>query len=281
MKDQSLVRQETSSMHPLVSVIIPTLNSGDTLEMCLQSIQNQSYKNTEIIVVDAFSKDHTQKIAEKFDAEIFILVAERSPARNFGAKQAHGNFLLFVDSDMELDPRVVEECVNLSINRNADAVIIPEESVGANFVAKCKKMEKTMRLREAYSEAPRFFREEIFKLVGGYAEEMVLGEDFELVQRLQNMNFNVGRCDAIIKHHEGHISIKKLVSKLYFYGKTLPIYLKKEPSLALKTSSPVRFVKSVSLLRRQPTYFTGLCVLKLVEYSAYLAGAFAYVLNSK
>jgi glycosyltransferase involved in cell wall biosynthesis len=249
--------------------------------MCLQSIQNQSYKNTEIIVVDAFSKDHTQRIAERFDAELFILAAERSPARNFGAKQANGNFLLFVDSDMELDPRVVEECVNLSISRNADAVIIPEESVGANFVAKCKKMEKTMRLREAYGEAPRFFREEVFKLVGGYAEEMVLGEDFELAQHLRNMNFNVGRCDAIIKHHEGSTSIKKLVSKLYFYGKTLPIYLKKEPYLALKTSSPVRFVKSVSLFRRQPTYFTGLCFLKLVEYSAYLAGAFAYVLNSK
>jgi len=50
---------------PLVSVIIPTFNSGGTLGKCLRSIRNQTYGNVEIIVVDKFSTDKTKEIAKK------------------------------------------------------------------------------------------------------------------------------------------------------------------------------------------------------------------------
>jgi len=262
---------------PLVSVIIPTFHSAKTLETCLKSIQNQSYKNFELIIVDAFSKDNTGQIAERFTTRIFLLAAERSLARNFGAKQAKGKFLLFIDSDMELTSNVIGECTRMSTRRDIDAVIIPEESVGKSFLAKCKKLEKVMRLREAYGEAPRFLKKEVFEFIGGYDENLVLGEDFELTQRIRNAGFTIGRCKAVIRHHE-NLSLKKLTAKLYYYGKTLPIYLKKEPLLTLKTSSPIRFVKNLSQLKKQPIYFTGLCTLKLVEYAAYLTGVLAYVL---
>lgn len=274
-----MTSQRPLSTFPLVSAIIPTFHSGKTLENCLRSIKNQSYKNVELIIVDAFSKDNTREIAERFTARIFLLAAERSPARNFGVKQAKGKFLLFIDSDMELTSNVIEECVKLSIRRDIDAVIIPEESVGESFLAKCKKLEKMMRWREAYGEAPRFLKKEIFGFIGGYNQDLVIGEDFELTQKLQNAGFAIGRCEAIIKHHEENLSIKKLTAKLYHYGKTLPAYLRKEPLLTFKTSSPIRFLKNLSQLKQQPIYFTGLCTLKLVEYAAYLTGALAYVLQ--
>lgn len=280
MRSRTSKGQNLSTITPLVSVIIPTFNSGKPLEPCLKSIQNQSYNNIELIIVDAFSKDNTQRIAENFNAKIFLLAAERSPARNFGAKQAMGRFLFFIDSDMELASSVVEECVSMCAHKDVDAAIIPEEAVGASFLAKCKKLEKMMRWREVYFEAPRFFRKEVFEFIGGYDENLVIGEDFELTQRLRNAEFSIGRCEAIIKHHEENISLKKLVTKLYYYGKTLPIYARKEPSLILKTSSPIHFIKNLTLLKKQPIYFTGLCSLKLVEYVAYLVGAFAYVFSS-
>lgn len=265
---------------PLVSVIIPTFNSGKTLETCLKSIQNQTYGNIELIIVDAFSKDNTLQIAEDFKAKIFLLAAERSPARNFGAKQATGRFLFFVDSDMELDSSVIEDCVSMCTEKNVDAVIIPEEAVGASFLAKCKKLEKRMRWREVYFEAPRFLKKEVFEFVVGYNENLVIGEDFELAQRLRNAGFSIGRCEAVIRHHEENVSLKRLTAKLYYYGKTLPIYARKEPLLTLKTSSPIHFVKNLSLLKQQPIYFAGLCSLKLVEYAAYLLGFFAHVFSS-
>ncbi|MEM3442974.1 MAG: glycosyltransferase [Candidatus Bathyarchaeia archaeon] len=260
---------------PLVSVIIPTLNSGKTLERCLKSIQNQKYKNIEIIVVDAFSSDETRQIVHKFAGKIFLLAKERSFARNFGAKQAKGHFLLFVDSDMELTSNAIAECVALCVFGKADAVIIPEEASGEGFLVECRKLEKRMRLKEFFGEAPRFFKSKVFQFVGGYDENLVTGEDFELAQRVRAAGFLIGRCRASITHHEENLSLKKVVSKVYYYGKKLPIYIQKEPALAFKTSSPIRFFKHTSLLRRYPIYFTGLCLLKMVEYFAYFAGFFA------
>jgi glycosyltransferase involved in cell wall biosynthesis len=273
-------RQNSAAIAPLISVIIPTFNSSKTLENCLKSIQNQTYKNTELIIVDAFSKDNTQQIAEGFKTKVFLLVAERSTARNFGAKQAMGRFLFFVDSDMELATSVIEECVSICAKKNVDAAIIPEETVGTSFLAKCKKLEKRMRWREVFFEAPRFLKKEVFEFVGGYNEDLVIGEDFELAQRLRNAGFSTERCKAIIKHHEENVSLKRLTAKLYYYGKTLPIYARKEPLLTLKTSSPIHFVKNLSLLKQQPIYFAGLCSLKLVEYAAYLLGFFTHVFSS-
>ncbi|MDY6866123.1 MAG: glycosyltransferase [Halobacteriota archaeon] len=95
-------------VNPLVSIIIPTLNSEGTVDACLESIKNQSYGNVEVVVVDGFSGDGTGKIAERYDAKVIESDAKRSRARNIGVKEAKGEFILSLDSDMELTGRVVE-----------------------------------------------------------------------------------------------------------------------------------------------------------------------------
>ena len=274
MKPKTFTKSNT-----LVSVIIPTFNSGKTLERCLKSIRNQKYKKIEVIIVDARSEDETRKIAEQLADKTFLLAQERSYARNFGAKQAEGRFLLFVDSDMELTPNVIAECVTLCTRKKADAVIIPEETFGDGFLVECRKLEKMMRLKEFYGEAPRFFKKEVFQSVGGYDNNLITGEDFELTHRVYKAGFLIERCNAIIKHHEENLSLKHLIKKVYYYGKKLPAYIRKEPSLAFKTSSPIHFFKHISLMRRNPIHFTGLCFLKLVEYFAYFAGVSACFLS--
>ncbi|MEM3696469.1 MAG: glycosyltransferase [Candidatus Bathyarchaeia archaeon] len=271
--------QTSTELDAIVSVIIPTCNSSKTLERCLRSIKNQNYRKIEVIIVDAYSKDETRKIAEQLADKTFLLAQERSYARNFGAKQAKGRFLFFVDSDMELTPNVITECVTICTCKKADAVIIPEETFGDGFLVECRKLEKRMRLKGFYAEAPRFFKKEVFQFVGGYDNNLVTGEDFELTQRIYKAGFLIERCNAIIRHHEENLSLKQLVNKVYYYGKKLPAYIKKEPSLAFKTSSPIHFFKHISLLRKHPIHFTGLCLLKLVEYFAYFAGTSAYFLS--
>ena len=54
---------------PLVSIIVPVYNGERTIERCLRSIQNQSYRNIEIIVIDDGSMDHTGKVIEKYAAK--------------------------------------------------------------------------------------------------------------------------------------------------------------------------------------------------------------------
>src|SRR5579862_5683284 len=99
---------------PLISVIVPTKNSSEFLEQCLSSIKKQTYPNIELIVVDNFSTDDTQKIARRFTKDVYEKGPERSAQRNFGVTQSHSEYVAIIDSDMELSPTVAEECIQLA-----------------------------------------------------------------------------------------------------------------------------------------------------------------------
>ena len=86
------------------SVIIPTYNQASLLEKAVKSVLNQSFKNFEIIIVDNYSDDETQKIVESFQSKKIIYkkienhgVIARS--RNLGIKISRGKWLAFLDSD--------------------------------------------------------------------------------------------------------------------------------------------------------------------------------------
>ena len=72
---------------PLVSVIIPTKNSGKTLLQCLDSIKNQNYENIEIIVVDNYSTDNTLQIAKIYTNTVYTFSPERSSQVNYGVEK--------------------------------------------------------------------------------------------------------------------------------------------------------------------------------------------------
>ncbi len=125
---------------PLVSVIVPTYNSARLLETCLTSIKNQSYRNIELIVVDNDSTDTTKHIAQTFTNKVYNKGPERSAQRNFGVKESTGQYVMIVDSDMELSKDVIASCVKkITSEPQIQGIIIPEESFGKGFWAQCKK----------------------------------------------------------------------------------------------------------------------------------------------
>src|SRR5690242_13384344 len=98
---------------PLVSVIIPNYNYARTLRMCIEAVQAQTYRPIEITVVDDCSTDDSVAIAESLGVRV-----SRTPgnggvatARNVGAAAASGEVLLFLDSDIALEPTAVERAV--------------------------------------------------------------------------------------------------------------------------------------------------------------------------
>ena len=100
-------------MSPLVSVVITTKNEEKNIENCLKSILKQTYPRDkiEIIVVDNNSTDRTKEIARRYTDKVYNKGPERSAQRNFGAKQAKGEYYLYLDADMILSPNVISECV--------------------------------------------------------------------------------------------------------------------------------------------------------------------------
>jgi len=266
---------------PLVSIIIPTYNSQRTLRQCLQSIKEQTYKKIETLIVDRYSGDKTGKIAEELGAKVFLLDGERSEAKNYAAKKAQGDLLLFIDSDMMLNPKVVEACVESCLHQGVDAVIIPEEYVGHGLLSELRKKEKiSLSINDELMEIPRFFRKSVFLELGGYDEGLVCGEDFEFFQRFRKGNYKIDKTNYEVIHFEGKLTLSKIFSKAYYYGKTIPALIKKEPVSTVRRYINMRLtsVKNVKLLSPSFSSAFGFSVMKFFEFTAYFLGIFTQLL---
>ena len=254
----------------LVSVIVPTKNSAGTIEMCLKSIKNQAYPDVEIIVVDNYSEDGTVEIASEYGGVVLLRNSERSEARNYGADTSKGNFLVIIDSDMELTPSVIEECIKEISKDGVGAVIIPEISVGDGFWTKCKALERSCYIGDDTIEAARFFDKDVFWEIGGYDEEMVSGEDWDLSQKVKTAGYKISRIDSLIKHHEGRLSLLKTMQKKYYYAKHIRNYMKKNPEMAKKQIVLIRpaYIRHWRSLACDPIHAIGFMFMKVCEFAA-------------
>lgn len=271
-------------MPPLVSVIIPTKNSSRTLEKCLESVKNQSYKNIELIVVDNNSTDNTKDIARKYTDKVFNYGPERSAQRNYGVEQSIGEFVAIIDSDMKLSPKVIETCVqNIESDTKTVGIIIPEESFGEGFWAQCKKLERSFYIGVSYMEAARFFRKDAYVQAGGYDENMVSGEDWDLSQRIEKQGV-FGRTNEFIFHNEGKISLYKTIKKKFYYAQKFSKYVEKsrdDEIVKSQTSILKRywlFFSQPVKLFRNPFFGLGMLFMKTCEFGfggiGYLVGKF-------
>ena len=98
----------------IISVIVPIYNVEEYLEECLESIQNQTYTNIEVIMINDGSTDGSKEICERFcqqDNRFKLVTQENqgaSVARNRGVKESNGDYIMFVDSDDVVKDNIVE-----------------------------------------------------------------------------------------------------------------------------------------------------------------------------
>lgn len=269
---------------PLVSVIVPTYNSQSTLGTCLKSIIDQSYRLVELTIVDNHSTDQTKAIAQKYTTQVLTKGPERSAQRNYGVRQARGDYVLIIDSDMELAPNVIKACVHLTqTNPKIKAVVIPEESYGVGFWAQCKKLERSFYVDVDWMQAARFFDKKIFQNVGGYDEALVSGEDWDLSQRVEKIAA-VEQIGEFILHNEGRVSLTKTIKKKYYYAKQFANYttkLEHRDKQAQQTSLVARyklFLTQPKKLWRHPLVGLGMLFMKTCEF---VFGGFGYLLGRR
>jgi teichuronic acid biosynthesis glycosyltransferase TuaG len=94
------------STRDLVSIITPAYNAAPFVKQTIESVQGQSYRSWEMIVVDDCSSDETATTVEKcarFDSRVRLIVQEHNQgpamARNAAIASARGRFIAFLDSD--------------------------------------------------------------------------------------------------------------------------------------------------------------------------------------
>lgn len=209
---------------PLVSVIVPTYNSAQLLELCLGSINQQTYKNIELIVVDNNSADNTKEIAKRYTGNVFNRGPERSAQVNYGVQKAKGEYIYKVDSDFILEPEVVQQCV-AGAAKGYDAVVVhnsPDTRV--SWIAKIRKFEVDMYKYDITHSSARFVRKDVYQAVGGFNEKITAGEDYDFQNKLNRAGYRTGFVDAEALHLGEPKNFWKHMKKYYNYGKDFVHY---------------------------------------------------------
>jgi glycosyltransferase involved in cell wall biosynthesis len=217
----------------MLSIIIPTLNEENYLPILLDSIRNQGFKDLEIIIADAGSKDKTIEIAKGFGCKI-IKGGLPARGRNEGAKVARGNLFLFLDADTILPEDFFEKALKEFKERNLD---IASFCLEAKTKSKFKKflfdtfynlpiliLEKIL----AHGAQAILVKKEIFEKVGGFDEEIKFAEDHSFMRKAKKVvNFGILRKVRVFSslrrfEREGFIKtyLKYLLAEIYmiFFG---------------------------------------------------------------
>ncbi|MCI5893068.1 MAG: glycosyltransferase family 2 protein [Clostridiales bacterium] len=115
---------------PLVSIVVPIYNAGETLETALKYILAQTYENIEVILVDDGSADNSYNICTEFanrDKRVRCIRQESNmgsgPARNRGIDAACGKYIYFADADDKMDIYLAENVVRCMEENGCDMAV--------------------------------------------------------------------------------------------------------------------------------------------------------------
>ncbi|MEW6599953.1 MAG: glycosyltransferase family 2 protein [Nitrospirota bacterium] len=182
----------------MISIVIPTYNSSRFMPNLLGSIFKQAVDNMEVIIVDDCSKDNTVELARQYPVKVIQMEKNGGPARarNRGVKEAKGDIIFFLDSDvLVLDGTIREVKEYFEKNTSANCVIgvCATKPLNEGFVPTYMAMFEYIHLVNTKEGkvsvfAPRCgaIKKELFLRVGGYDESYKGAdvEDFELARRI-------------------------------------------------------------------------------------------------
>ena len=218
----------------MISIIIPTLNEEKYLPKLLGCIRKQTYKDYEIIVADANSKDKTKKIAKKHGCRIVAGGNHPGISRNCGAKVANSEILLFLDADSCIDKTYLENSVSDFEKRKLDVAGTSLYPLSDAFIDRV-----FLGIFNLWAYSTQFFypnacgtgifcRKWLHKKINGFDETIKLSEDMDYVKRCGKLGkfrilkkirvfYSMRRYD---KEGRFNVALKLFLSALYriFFG---------------------------------------------------------------
>ncbi|WP_342387523.1 glycosyltransferase [Salinicoccus bachuensis] len=121
--------REKDAGYPFVSIIIPARNEAERISALLESLQEQSFRSFEVLVVDDDSTDDTVSVASAFDATVLHneskeAGAGKSSACWHGVQQSKGEWLLFLDADTRFStPDSLQDLLTLYRRKGARGIL--------------------------------------------------------------------------------------------------------------------------------------------------------------
>ncbi len=194
------------------SIITINKNNANGLEKTIQSVLGQTFKGFEYIVIDGDSTDGSKEVLEKYKNKLNIAVSEPDSgiynAMNKGAKYAHGEYLLFLNSGDELfDKGVLDKVMKLGIKSDlASGVCYNYSADETLFYYPPKNISLYTFIGGSLPHPSTFIKKTLFFLIGGYHEEYKIMSDWCFF------------IEAAIKHNCSYETIPTIVARYNLFG---------------------------------------------------------------
>ncbi len=211
---------------PKIAVIIATLDEEENIGNLIDSLNANSYKKKEIIVVDDGSKDNTVKIAKSKGAIVLVNnPGRRGPAFgwNRAVKFTDAEIVGTMDADYLIeDKKYLENCAKAFEDPKIVSVFTAYHTIQDSFI------EKIVTDPKGFSMEPRFSRKEVYLAVGGFPE-IGFGEDQLFTKAIKDFAAKNGMKTLVLKNtfFSGHgvHDLKAMYKQAKWYGKTSLMFI--------------------------------------------------------
>lgn len=147
----NMEQEQIPSVPGLVSICVPVYNTAPYLSRCIDSLLSQTYSHIEIILADDGSNDGSGDICDAYAAKesrIHVIHKQQggeASARNAALASAHGQYIMFIDSDDEYLPQAVQSLVDAATNSSSELIIgsYIERHKDAEFFSCCHRRNYT------------------------------------------------------------------------------------------------------------------------------------------
>lgn len=235
-------------MNPSISIIIAIFNRKDELFELLNSLAFQTDKDFEVIVVDDGSLIALLPTVELFNDRLNIHFFRKDNSgpgltRNYGARRAKGEWLVFVDSDVIVEKDYIENIKKNILDIECDAFGGADKAhKGFNLMQKAISYSMTSvfttgGIRGSKSAVTKFqprsfnmgVRKSAFEDVGGFSE-MRIGEDPDLSMTLWEKGYKTAFFDNIGVYHKRRTDFGKFSKQVNEFGIARPILNQRHPN---------------------------------------------------
>ena len=254
-----------TNIKPQISIITLTLNRVGFISKAIKSVQNQSFQDWELIVIDNDSKDNTEALVNDFiknDSRIRyyknLPAQDISKSRNLGLMLSKGKYIAVLDSDDEwIDKEKLQKQFNF-LENNPDYVLIGSNIKIVNekdkfientdFKTEDADIRKKILTQNQIPHSSVLYKEDIANKIGGYDNKLSTVEDLDLFLRLGKLGKmkNLKEITTSYTRHSGGISQKRKLEMAWDHFKIVYRNFGKYPNWIIGASfAKLRILKNL------------------------------------
>ena len=237
----------------MISIIIPTYNGAKKILNALHALEQQTFKDFEVIVVVDGSTDNTVEIlkGKSFELQNFKLIVQenkgRAAVRNRGALEASSELLIFFDDDTRPQPSCIQNHYLHHISKPGSIAVghVPEDALLCKtdfqkyklfltnkWTSNWQEVETKIPLDKPYLTAANFsIGKNLFNYLNGFDENLTDAEDFDLGVRVAENKIETFFLSKAIAFHDDYLSARSYILRLRQYKISHDKLKNKKPAL--------------------------------------------------